>query len=184
MTTSKAGVLEGELVDARFEELGLREPVAIPQPGRLFDLLVSEVDSDHAPGGADLEGGAERICSGARAEIEHLSPGCERGEVEVVADPCEGRQGLGGYRIEELARIPEPQRELPPDREVEFSVLLSRDLAIHVLHLRLEHLTVDEGACVRLRQRRRQGHFVLGGDRIELMSTSYRVLSFPGRAAR
>ena len=90
----------------------------------------------------------------------------QRGEVEVVADPRKGGQGLGGYRIEQLARIPEAQRELPPDREMECGVLLAGDLAIHLLHLRLEHLTVDEGAGVRLRQRRRQGHLVLGSDRI------------------
>src|SRR2546429_5440085 len=58
-------VLEGESVDACFEELDLGEPVAISQADRLGDLLVREVDSNHAPSGADLEGGAERICSGA-----------------------------------------------------------------------------------------------------------------------
>ena len=45
----EGGVLEGEIVDARFEELDLCEPVAISQPGRLGDLLVGEVDSDHPP---------------------------------------------------------------------------------------------------------------------------------------
>ena len=191
----EGGVLEGESVDARLEELDLCEPVAISQPGRLGDLLVGEVDSDHPSGGADLEGGAERICSGARAEVEHPVSGCERGEVEVVADAGERRQGLGGDRVEELAWVAKSQRELPPDREVELCFLLPRYLAIHVLHLRLEHLTVDEGAGVRLRQRRRQSHLVLGGDPIRThldllpgrcwprKSNSVRLSSYVSRAA-
>src|SRR5437016_4554237 len=137
-------VLERESVDARFDELDLREPVAISQSCRLVDLLVREVDSHHAPGRADLEGGTEHIRSGARAEIEHLVAGRERSEVEVVPDSCEGRQGLSGDRIEELARISEAKCEWPPDSEGELRLLFPHDVALHILHLRVEHLTVDE----------------------------------------
>jgi hypothetical protein len=83
----------------------------------------------------------------------------------VVADTGERRQRLGGDRVEEVGWVSEAKRELPPDREVELSFLFSRDLAIHVLHLRLEHFSVDKGARVCLWQRCRQRHFVLG-DRI------------------
>jgi hypothetical protein len=159
MTTSKAASSKG-----RPSMLASRN--SISQPGRLGDLLVGEVDSDHPSGVADLESGAERICSGARSEVEHPVSGCERGEVEVVADAGERRQGLGGYRVEELVWVAKSQRELPPDRKVELCFLLPRYLAIHVLHLRLEDLTVDEGAGVRLWQRRRESHLVLGGDPI------------------
>ena len=40
--------LEGKSVDGRVDELDLREPITIPQTPRLVELLVGEVDSDHA----------------------------------------------------------------------------------------------------------------------------------------
>jgi hypothetical protein len=155
-------VLERESVDARFDKLDLREPVAISQPRGLADLFVGEVEPDHAPGRADLGSGAEHIGSRARAEIEHSVARRERSEVEVVADSCKGRQGLGGDRIEQVARIPEAQRERPPEREVEFGFLFARHLAIHVLHLCLEHLAVDKRARVCLGQGLSQRHLVFG----------------------
>ena len=56
----------------------------------------------------------------------------------MVADACERRQRLGRDRVEQVGRIPDAKRERPPDCEVELSLLLPRDLAIHVLHLLLE----------------------------------------------
>ena len=54
-------VLEGESIDGSLGKLDLSEPVPIPQPRRLLDLLVGEVNADHASGLADLEGGTERV---------------------------------------------------------------------------------------------------------------------------
>ncbi len=81
----------------------------------------------------------------------------------MVPDPGEGGQSLLGDRVEQLARIADAQREAPPDGKVELSILASRHLAVHVLHLRFQHLAVDEGARVGLRQLLRQRHLLFPG---------------------
>ena len=69
----------------------------------------------------------------------------------MVPDACKRRQRLDRNRIEELGRISDPQGERPADLEMECSVLLPRDLPVHVLDLGLEHHTIDQRARVRLR---------------------------------
>src|SRR5262249_46118435 len=117
---------------------------------RLLCLLVGEVDSDDPTRGADLRGCAEHVGSRAGAQVEHLLAGCERGEVEVIADARERRQGLGRNRIEQLVRITQLKRERPADRKVKLGLLLPRDLAVHLPNLRLEGVAVDERARVGL----------------------------------
>src|SRR5439155_1724582 len=93
---------------------------------------------------ADLERGAERVRPGTRAQVEHLVSRGERGEVEVIADTCKRGQRLGRDRVEQLARISDPQGELPTELEMKVSLLLTSHLPVHVLDLRLEHLAIDE----------------------------------------
>src|SRR5262249_28256196 len=105
-------ILEGKLVDRRVDELDLLEAVAEPQPARLRQLVVGEVDADDAAVRTDLAGGAEDVHPRAGAEVEDVVSRRERGEVEVVADAGERGDGLGGHRVDYVARVSEPKREL------------------------------------------------------------------------
>ena len=67
------------------DELDLREPLAVPQPGGLGELLVGDVHPDDAAGLAHQRRRAEHIGARSRAEVEHRLAGLERDEVEVVA---------------------------------------------------------------------------------------------------
>ena len=119
MTASKLASSNGRCLDVRLDELDLREPLAVAEPRGLGELLVGDVDADHAARRADQHGGAEDVGPRPRAEVEHRLAGPQRGEVEVVADARERRQRLGGDRVEELARVAEALGQAPPDLEVQ-----------------------------------------------------------------
>ena len=61
-----------------------------------------------------------------------------------MPDSREGRQGLGGNRVEELAGVSEVLGQPPAHLEVKLRVLLTGDVAVHVLDLRLQALAVYE----------------------------------------
>jgi hypothetical protein len=70
----------------------------------------------------------------------------------VVADAGERRQRLAGDRVEQVGRVADARGDLAADLEVELGLLLTGDLAVHLLDLRLEFLLVDQGARVGLGQ--------------------------------
>ena len=158
----EARVLEGELLDVSLDELDLRDPLVVAKPRGLAELLVGDIHPDHVARLAHQHRRAEDVRTRSRTRIEHPFAGLERGEVEVMPHSREGRQGLGGDRVQKVVGVPEVLGQTPPHLEVELGLLLAGHVAVHVLDLRLESLAVHERARIELRQGLRMGHLVPG----------------------
>jgi hypothetical protein len=59
-----------------------------------------------------------------------------------MPDSGEGGQGRGGNRVEEFARVYEVLGQPPAHLEVKLRLLLAGHVAVHVLDLRLQSLTL------------------------------------------
>jgi hypothetical protein len=70
-----------------------------------------------------------------------------------MPDSGEGGQGRGGNRVEEFARVSEVLGQPPAHLEVKLRLLPAGHVAVHVLDLRLQSLTVWDLLMVVLRVR-------------------------------
>ena len=101
----------------RLDQLDLREAGA--EPRRLVELRVGEVDAHDPSRVTNEDRRAEQVGARSRAEVEDRMAGPQRGEIEVIADAGERRQGLGGDGVEQPGRVAELLGEVPPHLEVQ-----------------------------------------------------------------
>ena len=121
----------------------MKKAVADAQPLGLGALLVRHVDADHPAGGADLQRRDERIHPGPAAEIDDDLASFEFGQVEIIADAGKRFDRLGGNAVEIGERVAEPLGQRAAHFEMEFSVRLFGDAAVHRLHLGFEFLRIE-----------------------------------------
>jgi hypothetical protein len=76
-----------------------------------------------------------------------VSSGCERGEVEEVADAGEGVDRGGGDPVELLGRVAQALGERAAGLEVKLTVGLARDFVVHLLDALLELGCVELGGA-------------------------------------
>ena len=90
-----------------------------------------------------MQASDERVHPRSAAQIDHGLPRLKRGEVEEVANPGEGLDGLPGNPVEVGDRIPESLCQSASHLEVELPARVLGHLAVHVLDLALQLFHVD-----------------------------------------
>src|SRR5262249_19021994 len=95
------------------------------------------------------QGCDEGVHSRAAAEVHNDLTRLEAGQVEVIADTCEGLDRLRRHAIEIRRRIAETFSHRTAHLEVEISMRIFGDAAIHRLDLCFELLRVEQRDCHR-----------------------------------
>jgi hypothetical protein len=90
-------------------------------------------------------GGEEHVHARAAAQIDDRFALAELGEIEEVADPGKRLDSTLGNSAQHVAGVAEPLRKRPPQLEVVVTPRLLGHVAIHVLDLGLELLSVNCG---------------------------------------
>ena len=135
------------MLDITLDVSHVEEAVAVAQPLRLGSLFVRHVDANNLAAGTDLQRGDERVHPRAAAKVDNGFARFGIGQVKIVANAGERFDCFRRDAIEISRRVAETLGHRAAHLEVEFSVRILGDAAVHRLHLGFQFLGIEARDC-------------------------------------